>query len=126
MPETIEKLIQILSLVTPPVTCVWAWWLWVRRRKLDCFPMWRRAVSGVGLAFLTASIGLGGFSWVSYGYFNPEPDPSWLESLAGFAGFGLAISSVSLSVFANSWLRVALLCSSLSLLGFYYLLFLSP
>jgi formate hydrogenlyase subunit 3/multisubunit Na+/H+ antiporter MnhD subunit len=119
-------LIETASLVLPPLACAWAWVLWLRRRQAPSAPKWRRVASGVALVSLTASICFGGLWWISWEYLDSASIPSNLEKFAAFTGFGLALCSVALSIFSTSRLRVALSCGSLCLLGFYYLLFLSP
>ena len=127
MSETIGKLIETASSVLPPLGCAWAWALWLRNRT-PFVPKWRRAISGAGLISLTASICFGCIAYVSWVYFDTDrgPSPSSVSQLAAFSGFGLTLCSIPLCIFASSWLRFALLFSAVTLLGFYFLLFISP
>ena len=125
MSETIGKLVKTASLVLPTLGCAWAWALWLRSQT-PSVPKWRRALSSAALISLTASICFGSVAYVSWVYFDRGPSPSSVSQLAAFSGFGLTLCAIPLCIFAGSWLRFALLCSAVTLLGFYFLLFISP
>lgn len=126
MSEIAGNLILMASLSLPPLCCAWAWVLWLRKNQMRALPKWRRLVSCIGLISLTTSICFGCVAYVSYVYFDRGSSPSPISQFAAFSGFGLTLCSIPLCVFAASWLRFALLGSTVTLLGFYFLLFISP
>jgi hypothetical protein len=111
----------------PPLSCVWAWWLWSRGSGDTALLRWRRAATMIALIAATLSIAQGAFALIYWhrfpgGHLDP-PEPTRIATLTGFA---FAVSSFSLSVLATSWTRVALMLCCVALLGFYAGMFLAP
>jgi hypothetical protein len=108
----------------PPLSCAWAWWLWIRDSRNTPAPQWRRAATLIGLMAFTLSIAVGAFA-LFYWHYSPgrgpaPPDPTRIGTMAGF---GLAVFGVPFCVLAKSWTRFSLILCALGLLGFYFGMF---
>ncbi|HYA63456.1 MAG TPA: hypothetical protein VED66_09630 [Candidatus Sulfotelmatobacter sp.] len=122
-----EWVADFAFLLMPPVSCVWAWWLWKRQSQVKLIPLWRRVCTAIGLTAFTLSIALGAFALFYWRHYPGEgpgpPEPTQLTTLLGFT---LAVFGIPLAVLAKSWNRVALILCSLGLLGFYFGMFVAP
>jgi hypothetical protein len=115
-----ELLTDLALLLTPPLSCVWAWWLWAQRReRKDRAPEWSRVATVIDLVVFTLSIGLGAFALLYWRDFSGAPVPPEATRISTMLGFALAVFGLPFSVMAKSWNRVALVLCSLALLGFY-------
>ena len=118
---------NLALLGVPPVSCAWAWRLWMRGSRTTEIPEWRRLATRIGLMALTVSVGLGAFAWIYWhrypGQGSGPPEPTRIATLLGF---GSAVFGIPLAVLARSWTRVSLMVCSAALLGFYFGMFLAP
>lgn len=123
----VQRAVDVAFLWMPPIACACAWWFWARRDQTTSIPLWRRIAAICGLLLVTLSIGFGSFAWAywrySRGYSSGPPEPTFI---ATYCGAILAVLSVPCSALATSWTRISLCLCSLGLLGFYFLMFLSP
>ena len=120
-----EWAIDVVFLGLPPLTCGLAWWSKLRKSRATSSPAWRKTAANAGLVLSTLSIGFGGFAYFYWREF-PGTAPPWPTFVSTWCGLVLAVLALPLSVFSASWTRVGLVVCSITLLGFYFLMFLSP
>jgi len=122
-----EWAIDLVFLGLPPLSCGWAWWLWIRKPQSTSVPQWRKIATNSSLVLLTLSIAFGGFAYIYWRWLpgnNPgPPEPAFVSTWCGLV---LTVLAAPLSVFAKSWTRITLVVCCFALLGFYFLMFLSP
>ena len=110
----------------PPLSCASAWFFWARESKSEQRG-WRRTTTTLGLAVLTLSIVSGVFALIYWRRFpgngSGPPDATYFETHLGFI---LAVVSLPLCVLARHRTRISSTICFLALLGFYFLMYLSP
>jgi hypothetical protein len=114
-----EWVADLAFLLIPPLSCVWAWWLWARRGTSESIPKWSQAATVIDLIVFTLSIALGAFALLYWRDFSGTGAPPEATRITTMWGFALAVFGLPFSVMAKSWNRVALVLCSLALLGFY-------
>lgn len=114
-----EWAVDIFVLGIPPLSCLCAWWLWVRQDQTSVLPKWRQVATVINLIVFTLSIGLGAFALVYWHSFSGNPIQPQLTRVTTLLGFALAAFGIPFSVLGKSWNRVALVVCSLGLLVFY-------
>jgi hypothetical protein len=124
--ELLGRIIEKLSLGVPLLGCALGWWFWFRQ-KAAATKAWRRMAAITGLASLTISVGLGAFAWVYWNHFpDPRPGPPRPTYVATYAGFYAMLVGLALSLCGRGTVRFASLLCCGGLVGFYFLMFLSP
>jgi hypothetical protein len=125
--ELLGRLIEWLSIGLPLLSCALGWWFWHRERNVSSVKAWRRMAAVAGLASVTTSIGLGAFAWVYWNRFpDPEPGPPRATYIATYAGVYAMLAGLVFSLCAKGGVRFASLLCCGGLVGFYFLMFLSP
>jgi hypothetical protein len=109
----------------PPFSCACAWWFSLRDSPNIGVSRWLRATTWTGLLLATLSIVFGAFA-LGYWRRHPEGNPPYPTFVTTYIGAALALLSLPFALLATSWNRVALVLCSLGLLGFYFVMFLSP
>jgi hypothetical protein len=118
-----EWVVDLAVLGVPPLSCLWAWWLWAQHGQNRSIPKWSQAATVIDLVTFTISIGLGGFALIYWRDFSGSPVPPELTRIMTLLGFALAVFGIPFSIMAKSWNRVALVVCSVALLGFYFGMF---
>lgn len=113
-----EWAVDLAILGVPPVSCVWAWWLWAREDP-GAVPKWRQVATTIDLVVFTVSIALGAFALIYWRDFSRTPFQPEATQVATMLGFALAVFGFPFSIMARSWNRVALVLCSVALLVFY-------
>lgn len=122
-----EWLADFAFLFLPPLSCTFAWWLWIRKDESVSIPRWRRSATAIGLIAVTVSIVLGAFALLYWHRFPGRgPDPPSATRITTLSGFALLVFAVPFCVLAKSWTRLALVLSCIGLLGFYFGMFVAP
>lgn len=127
MERLFDRLVSVLALSLPPLFCLWGWWAWGKQASSISISRWRRISAGFALVLVSASILLGDFALFYWRlYPGDSPGPPGLTRVTTFLGLDLAILGVVGAVFAKSQTRIATLLCSFTLLGFFFLMILSP
>ncbi len=125
--ELLGRFIEGLSIGIPLLGCALGWWFWFHQKNASVLTAWRRMAAIAGLASATASIGLGAFAWVYWNQFpDPRPGPPIPTYIATYAGVYAMLIGRVLSLCARGGVRFASLLCCGGLVGFYFLMFLSP
>jgi len=125
--EFLARTLEWLSVLLPLLGCALGWWLWVREGKTVPTQAWRRIASVAGLLLATASNAFGAFAWAYWNRFpDPEPGPPKPTYVATNVGFYLTLAMFPPSLCGKAGTRAVLLLCFGGLLGFYFLMFLSP
>lgn len=119
----VEWAVDFAVLGIAPVSCLCAWWLWMRQDQ-RALPKWRQITTIIDLISLTLSIALGAFAFEYWRNF-PAQDFGFPEvtRITILIGFFFAVFGLPFSVLARSWNRVALVLCSIGLLAFYFGMF---
>jgi hypothetical protein len=122
-----QQIIPWCPVVTPLLGLALGWWFWTTAKEKPVITPWRRIASLCALILVTASVGFGAFAviyWDLHPHSSPgPPPPTYVATMIGFWG---AVAAVPISLCAMSRTRISLVASWRGLLGFYFLLFLSP
>jgi hypothetical protein len=125
--EFLGRTLEWLSVALPLLGCALGWWLWVRERKTVSIQAWRRIAGLAALLSATTGIALGAFAWAYWIRFpEPRSGPPNPTYVATYVGFYLTLAMFPPSLCAKAGTRAALLLCFVGLLGFYFLMFLSP
>jgi len=125
--ELLGRLIEGLSIGFPLLGCALGWWFWFHQKSASALNTWRRIGAIAGLVSVTASIGFGTFAWVYWNQLSEHgPGPPRATYIATYAGVYAMLFGVVLSLCARGGVRFASLLCCAGLVGFYFLMFLSP
>jgi hypothetical protein len=114
-----EWAVDLTVLGVPPLTCVWAWWLWAHQEQSGAIPKWCQVATMIDLVVFTLSIVLGAFALFYWRDISGSPVQPETTRVTTMVGFALTVFGLPFAVMARSWNRVALVVCSLGLLAFY-------
>jgi len=125
--ELLSSAVALGTLWMPPIACACAWWLSFRSSSNITISRRRRDATKIGLILATLSIAFGAFALLYWRHYSRDSTgPPYPTFVTTYAGLVLALVSLPFSLSATSWNRLASVLCSIGLLGFYFMMFLSP